>query len=88
MSEIENAIALLRAAGYRVSAPRARVRANGSQRALNAVGKPYSPQYDPKYKMKHKPPRYADMMSKHRIPLHPWEYSIPALSGKPRIWEL
>jgi hypothetical protein len=26
---------------------------------LNAIGKPYSPQYDPKYRMKHKPARYV-----------------------------
>lgn len=48
---LDQALAVVKAAGFRVSKPRAKVKAAG----LNAVGKPYSPQYDPHYRMKHKP---------------------------------
>lgn len=48
MMDIEQAIIILKAAGYRVSKPRKRVTVQG----LNAVGKPYSTQYDPNYKLK------------------------------------
>jgi len=54
---IADAITLLQAAGYRVSKPRA-VRTGPSglarPRGLNAVGKPFSPSYDPNYRIKHK----------------------------------
>jgi hypothetical protein len=53
------AIALLEAHGYRVTKPKApapkapAAKANGKP-ALNAIGKPYSPQFDPRYRVKHK----------------------------------
>lgn len=48
---LDQALAVVKAAGFRVSKPRTKVKATG----LNAVGKPFSPQYDPRYRMKHKP---------------------------------
>ena len=45
---LEQALAVVKAAGYRVSKPKTKVVHNG----LNAVGKPYSPQYDPNYRMR------------------------------------
>jgi hypothetical protein len=47
---IEAAIELLKANGYRVSKPRAK-----AMPTLNAIGKPYSPQYDPNYRMRYRP---------------------------------
>ena len=49
---LHEAIAAVEAAGYRVTKPRAR-RAVAPK--LNAVGKPFSPQYDPNYRMKYRP---------------------------------
>jgi len=51
MTTIEQAIALLKAEGFRVSKPRAKAPALPM---LNAVGKPLSPLYDPNYRIKHK----------------------------------
>lgn len=48
---LEQALSVVKAAGYRVSKPRPKAKPTG----FNAVGKPYSPQYDPRYRMKHKP---------------------------------
>ena len=47
---IEQAIAMLKAEGFRVSKPRAKA----DRPLLNAVGKPFSPLYDPNYRVKHK----------------------------------
>lgn len=55
---LDAAMAILRDAGYRVSKPQARTPKQTAP-ALNAVGKPYSPQFDPNYRMKYKPRRYA-----------------------------
>lgn len=52
MSNIQEAIALLRASGYRITKARP---VKAERPALNAIGKPYSPQFDPNYRMKHKP---------------------------------
>jgi hypothetical protein len=53
---LEQALAVVKAAGYRVSKPRARkVVALG----LNAVGKPYGANFDPRYRMKYKPASLA-----------------------------
>ena len=52
--ELEQALACVRAAGYRVSKAKEKKLILG----LNAVGKPYSPQYDPNYRMKYRPRRY------------------------------
>ena len=46
--KLEQALTIVKAAGYRVSKPRKRVTALG----LNAVGEPYSPNYDPAYKLR------------------------------------
>lgn len=43
----------LRAAGYKVTKPKA-PKAKAEQPTLNAVGKPYSPLFNPNYKVKHK----------------------------------
>lgn len=53
---ITEAIALCEANGYRVSKPKA---AKKVAPCLNAIGRPFSPSYDPNYKMKYKPKRYA-----------------------------
>lgn len=48
--QIAEAIEVLKAAGYRVTKPKAKAVVP----ALNAVGKPYSPLFDPTYKVRHK----------------------------------
>jgi hypothetical protein len=61
---LELALATVKAAGYRVTKPRAkktfkRLVDNGDgtyTRALNAVGKPYGENYDPNYKMRYRTP--------------------------------
>lgn len=52
------AIELLTAQGYRITKPRT-AKAKCAVPALNAVGKPFGAQYDPKYRMKYHPRRYA-----------------------------
>ena len=59
--ELEQALACVRAAGFRVSKTKEKKltvaqRVHGKE--LNAVGKPYSEQYDPNYRMKYKTRRY------------------------------
>jgi hypothetical protein len=49
---LDQALAIVKAAGFRVTNPKP---PKVARPALNAVGKPYSPQYDPKYRIKHKP---------------------------------
>ena len=61
---LDQALAVVKAAGFRVSKPRAKkdplsYAASCERRGLNAVGKPYSPSYDPNYRMKYRPRRYA-----------------------------
>ena len=48
---------MVKAAGYVVSKPKAK--AVKRPLGLNAVGKPYGANYDPKYKLKNKSPRVA-----------------------------
>ncbi|HMF27529.1 MAG TPA: hypothetical protein VKE42_02090, partial [Candidatus Cybelea sp.] len=50
--ELDKAIAVLKAAGYRVVKPRTKTIVAPR---LNAVGKPYGANYDSNYKMRHKP---------------------------------
>jgi hypothetical protein len=51
--QLQEALAVVKAAGYRVSKPRAK-KAEAS--AFNAVGKPYGANYDPNYRMKYRTP--------------------------------
>jgi hypothetical protein len=53
---LNEAIAVVKANGYRVSKPKATKKVAPR---LNAVGRPFSSSYDPNYKMKYKPKRYA-----------------------------
>ena len=48
MDAIQQAITLLRESGYRVT----KVTPRKAVPTLNAVGRPFSPLYDPKYKIK------------------------------------
>jgi hypothetical protein len=50
---LEQALAIVTAAGFRVRKPKRRPK--GSRTALNAIGQPYSPQFDPKYRIRHEP---------------------------------
>ena len=52
-----DAILYLTQRGFKVSRPRA-AKSKG-QPGLNAIGKPFGPSYDPNYKMKYRPKRYA-----------------------------
>lgn len=54
--QLEQAIAVVKNAGYRVTKPKAK---KAITRSFNAVGKPFSASYDPNYKMKYRPKRYA-----------------------------
>jgi hypothetical protein len=49
LDAITAAIVLLEGAGYCVTKPRARA-PKAERPTLNAIGKPYSPQYDPNWK--------------------------------------
>jgi hypothetical protein len=50
--ELERALALVKAAGYRVTKPKPKA----TTPALNAVGKPYGANYDPNYRMRYRTP--------------------------------
>lgn len=51
----EAIVNLLQQAGYKVAKPSTRAaKAYATVPTLNAVGKPYSPLFDPRYKVKHK----------------------------------
>ena len=73
---LEAAIALVQAAGYRVSKPRA---PKVTAPALNAVGKPFGPQYDPNYRVKHKTTT-AHLFKPYGpgIRLTSWNFTIPS----------
>jgi hypothetical protein len=64
---LEQALAVVKAAGFRVSKPRPRAKHS----KLNAIGKPYSPQYDPNYRMKYKTPSIA-RLCKPMPDMTPW----------------
>jgi hypothetical protein len=64
--KIAQAIEVLTVAGYRVTKQKAPKPTNGKANGLNAIGKPYSPGFDPKYRMKHKP-SYAHLHKPHSI---------------------
>lgn len=57
---ITDAIALLKANGYRVT--KSKLRRQARAPGLNAIGKPYSPQFDPNYRMQHKPPNITRLL--------------------------
>jgi hypothetical protein len=50
---LEQALAVVKAAGYRVSKP-ATAKAPKAALGLNAIGKPYGSNFDPNYRVKHK----------------------------------
>ena len=52
-TSLETALAVVKAAGYRISKPR--TKAKSKRPALNALGLPMSPQYDPNYRLKRSP---------------------------------
>ena len=55
--ELEQALAVVKSAGYRVSKPRASKPGSlAFLKKLNAVGKPYGENYDPNYRMKYRTP--------------------------------
>jgi hypothetical protein len=47
---LSEALAVVKAAGYRVSKPKAKA----ERPTLNAIGKPYGANYDPNYRMKYR----------------------------------
>jgi hypothetical protein len=51
---LELALATVKAAGYRVTKPRAKKMTKAL--GLNAVGKPYGANFDPNYKMRYRTP--------------------------------
>lgn len=75
---------ILAQAGYTVARAKPRA-AKQEAPTLNAVGKPYSPQFDPNYRMKYKPPRYVTQGPNGNGRL---KYTIPSETGIPRVWEL
>jgi hypothetical protein len=52
---LSSALELVKAAGYRVTMPRAPK--TTARSGLNAIGRPYSEHFDPAYRMKYKAPR-------------------------------
>ena len=53
-----DAIQYLTQRGFKVTRPK-RAKESKRQPRLNAIGKPFSASYDPNYKMKYRPKRYA-----------------------------
>jgi len=60
---LTEALAIVKAAGYRVSKPRAKKstgklvdNGDGTFTRLNAIGKPYGANYDPNYRMRYRTP--------------------------------
>lgn len=66
--DLIEAICIVKAAGYRVSKPKAKIVDMSGK--LNAVGKPYSPHFDPNYRIKHRV-SYAHLR-KPMPPNTPW----------------
>jgi len=66
----QQALDILKEAGYRITKARA-PKAKAETPKLNAVGKPYSRNYDPNYKMKHKVSNGLKRAS-HIVP--EWDY--------------
>lgn len=71
---LEAALAVVQAAGYRITKPRA---PKATAPALNAVGKPFSPSYDPNYRVKHKTTT-AHLFKPYGtgIRLTPWTFTV------------
>jgi hypothetical protein len=61
---LQEALATVKAAGYRVSIPRTKA----TKPTLNALGLPMSPQYDPNYRMKYKTPGMARFYAPQNFP--------------------
>jgi hypothetical protein len=57
---LEQALAVVKAAGYRVTKPRSKK--NGAP-GLNAIGKPYGENFDPNYRMRYRTPPLKRQMS-------------------------
>jgi hypothetical protein len=68
----EDAISLLVAHGYKVTKPRTKT-VKVEQPKLNAVGKPFSPSYDPKYRMKYRTPALS--RKQNLPPIEGWSYT-------------
>jgi hypothetical protein len=47
---LSDVLTIVKAAGYRVTKPKAKA----ERRTLNAIGKPYGANYDPNYRMKYR----------------------------------
>jgi hypothetical protein len=61
MTNLEHALTVVKAAGYRVSKPRARKPvAPKPTLGLNAIGKPYGASFDPNYRMKYHTPSISN----------------------------
>lgn len=64
--DLQEALTIVKAAGYKVTAPRAAKQKMVDQRratGCNALGLPLSPLYDPNYKVKNKPPSIARLFA-------------------------
>jgi hypothetical protein len=77
---INEAIALLKANGYRVTKPRPK---HKKLLGLNAVGKPYSPQYDPNYKLRYRP-SYGHLRWPYPSSMRFVGDKLPEAEGAPR----
>ena len=64
MLQLNEALAVVKAAGYRVSKPRQKA----EKPRLNALGLPMSPQYDPNYRMKYRSPGPARLYAPQNFP--------------------
>jgi hypothetical protein len=58
MTNLEHALTVVKAAGYRVSKPRASKPT--ATLGLSAIGKPYSANFDPNYRMKYRTPSISN----------------------------
>jgi DNA-binding transcriptional regulator YdaS (Cro superfamily) len=63
---LDVALRIVNEAGYRVSKPRIKKQKQEVRPALNAVGKPFGANYDPKYKMRSKPTSIGRLFASQR----------------------
>jgi hypothetical protein len=62
--QLNEALAVVKAAGFRVSKPKTKAAAP----ALNALGKPMNPNFDPNYRMKYKGEPAARLYAPQNFP--------------------
>ena len=79
---LERALEIVRAAGYKVTQPRVMK----ERPTLNALGKPISPLYDPDYRIKTPLTSIRRLSAPQNLPMHPWENETLTKRRQLRNW--